>query len=416
MAFATGITIVGAGPFGLSVAAHLRARGLQFRIIGNPMQSWRNKMPKDMLLKSAGFSSSLSDPNQIFTLRDFCSAEGVPYRDVDHPIPLETFVSYGLAFQQRFVPDVEDERLVELTGCPGGFELKLESGTSFKSQKVVVAVGIDYFRRLPEPLAVLPRTFCTHSADHRDLDGFKGRDVAVIGGGSSASDLAILLHEAGANVQLIARQPSIHFGGPWAGGEKGRPLWKRIRAPISGIGPGWRSLIFTDAPWIYRYLPEDLRVRFAAKFLGPSGGWFMKERAKGVPFLLNHQIRGAEIAGDQVRLHLSAPEGLERSISVDHVIAATGYKVDVQRLPFLNPVISQQLALAGQSPRLSRHFESSVPGLYFIGAISATTFGPSMRFVAGARFTSRTLADHLTQSAGLATDTAPHEGVTELSV
>jgi thioredoxin reductase len=416
MAFGTGVTVVGAGPYGLSAAAHLRARGLNVRIIGNPMQSWRKKMPKDMLLKSAGFASNLSDPNQTFTLRDFCGAEGVPYRDVDHPIPLETFISYGMAFQQRFVPDVEDDRLVELTGCPGGFDLRLESGTSFKSQKVVVAVGIDYFRYLPDPLAVLSRTFCTHSADHRDLDGFKGRDVAVIGGGSSATDLAILLHEAGANVQLIVRKPSVHFGGPWAGGEKGRPLWKRIRAPISGIGPGWRSRIFTDAPWVYRYLPEDVRVRFAANFLGPSGGWFMKERGEGVPFLLNHQLRGAEIAGDRVRLHLSTPDGIERSLSVDHVIAATGYKVDVHRLPFLNPDIRQQLALAGQSPRLSRHLESSVPGLYFIGAISATTFGPSMRFVVGARFTARTLADHLTQSAGLATDTTSHGGVTELSV
>jgi hypothetical protein len=399
MALTTGITIIGAGPYGLSAAAHLRARGLEFRIIGSPMQSWRNTMPKDMLLKSAGLYSSLSDPARSFTLNDFCRDQGFPYRDIDLPIPLETFVSYGLAFQERFVPNVEDEQLVELAECSGGFELRLESGKSFTSRKVVLAIGFDYFRHLPQPLAQLPRSLCTHSADHHDVSGFKGRDVAVIGGGSSAIDLAILLQEAGANVQLVARQPSIHFGGPWAGGENGRPLWKRIRAPISGIGPGWRGRIFTGAPGVYRFLPEKTRERFAARFPGPSGGWFMKARADGLQPLLNHQLLAAEIAGARVKLHLSTPFGGEKRLAVDHVIAATGYTVDVHRLPFLHPNIGQRLALVSKSPRLSRHFESSVPGLYFIGVTSAITFGPSMRFVVGSRFASRTLATHLGRSA-----------------
>src|SRR5437867_1710154 len=150
MTVATDITIVGAGPFGLSIAAHLGGRGLDFRIIGSPMQSWLTKMPKGMLLKSAGFASSLYDAGRMFTLRQFCEDQGIVYHDLNLPIPLETFSSYGIAFQKRFAPDLEDEKLVALNLCPEGFELRMESGRSFKTRKVVLAVGIDYFRYIPE--------------------------------------------------------------------------------------------------------------------------------------------------------------------------------------------------------------------------------------------------------------------------
>ncbi len=135
------VTIVGAGPFGLSVAAHLRGLGVDYRIIGSPMESWKSNMPKGMLLKSAGFASNLSDPEQAFTLRQFCIEHGSLYDDLDVPIPLETFSAYGLAFQKRFVPDVEHEELVSLIPVPEGFDLRMKSGLSLSSQPLVGSMG-----------------------------------------------------------------------------------------------------------------------------------------------------------------------------------------------------------------------------------------------------------------------------------
>src|SRR6266550_5629358 len=104
----TPIAIVGAGPYGLSIAAHLRGHGIPFRIFGSPMVSWLNRMPKGMCLKSEGFASSLSDPEGLYTLKRFCAEQGLEYADQSYPIPLDTMAAYGLAFQKKFAPDVED--------------------------------------------------------------------------------------------------------------------------------------------------------------------------------------------------------------------------------------------------------------------------------------------------------------------
>lgn len=391
------ITIVGAGPYGLSIAAHLWARGLNFKIIGSPMHTWRESMPKGMHLKSAGFASNLSDPDHEFTLRHFCNDRGIPYGDIDFPVSLETFCAYGLAFQKRFVPNLENDSLTALSRCPEGFLLRTESGSSFMSRKVVLAIGMDYIRHVPEPLAHLRPEMCSHSADHHDLQKFRGRDIAVLGRGASAVDIAVLLHEAGAKVQLIARKRAIDFGTAWGGAA--RPLMRRICEPISPIGPGWSSRVYTGFPWLYRYLPEQFRADRAKNHLPASGGWFMKDRASSVPCLLGFELKEAGIGGGRVVLHLAAAGVPERVLEVDHVIAATGFKSDVHRLPFLGADILSQLQLVAHSPRLSAHFESSVPGLYFVGHMAASSFGPVMRFVAGTEFTARNLSKHLSRFA-----------------
>lgn len=396
MAVTTDITIVGAGPFGLSIAAYLREYGLDFRIVGSPMQSWLTKMPKGMLLKSPGFASNLYDPGRIFTLRQFCRDQNIPYQDLDFPISLETFCAYGIAFQKRFAPDLEDDNLALLTQCPEGFELRLASGKIFKTRKVILAVGLDYFRYIPKPLTRLPKELFSHSAEHHEPDGFQrfqGKDVAVLGSGASAIDIAVLLHEAQAKVQQIVRRTEIDFGTPWGG--RSRPLWRRIREPISPIGPGWRSKLYVDFPWLYRYLPDAFRLQIVKNHLGPAGGWFMRDRAAPITLLLGYQLQEAKAANGRVQLHVATADGTRQQVSVDHVIAATGFKADVRRLPFLSQDILEKLRHIGNPSRLSAYFESSVPGLYFVGPIAATSFGPVMRFAAGADFTSRRISKHL---------------------
>ena len=390
------VTIIGAGPYGLSLAAHLHSAGTDFRIIGTPMQSWRDNMPKGMQLKSTGFSSTLYDPDQSFTIRRYCEDQGIAFEDVGLPVKLETFTAYGLAFQKTLVPNVEETTVTRVTRHHQGFALELANGQSFTSRSVVVGIGLDYFRNTPAELAGLPKELVTHSADHHDLSGFKDKDVAVIGGGSSAIDTAVLLHETGAKPLLISRKPTIEFG---LDEPLHRPLMEKLYRPMSGIGPGWQNRACTDMPWAFRYLPDHVRMRTVKEFLGPAGGWFMKERMELVPRLLGHQLRHAHEAVGKIRLHLSDPGVRERTITVDHVIAATGYRQDVSKLPFIASDIIDNLDRIGSMPRLSANFESSIRGLYFIGPITANTFGPVMRFSIGAGFTSRRLSRHLAKVA-----------------
>jgi len=388
------VAIVGAGPYGLSLAAHLASHGVPFRIFGEPMQFWRANMPKGMHLKSDGFASNLFNPGTLFTLKQFCTDEGLPYHDTAVPVALDTFVNYGLAFQKQFVPNLEKKNVASVRRTATGFVLNLDDGEVVSARKVAVAAGINSFRQIPSSLAHLPSEFLTHSSEHHDLRSFEKRSVIVIGGGSSATDIAALLLEAGANVQLVARDNGIRF---LSGGDlRRRSLWERLRHPTSGIGPGWRSRFYADAPWLFRHLPERLRLLIVRRTLGPAGGWFMKERVIGrVPITFGARPESAEVKNNKVELTLKSSDGSERKVVTDHIIAATGYKVDVRRYEFLDPEILASLATVENTPILSATMESSVPGLYFVGVATANCFGPVMRFAFGARFAAPLLARSL---------------------
>jgi len=187
------VAIVGAGPYGLSIAAHLRATGLSFRIFGSPMQSWRECMPTGMHLKSDGFASNLSDPKGSFTLRHFCAEQQIPYDDTRIPVRLDTFAAYGLEFQKRFAPELEQTKVTAIDRIPGGFSLKLANGEVARARNVVLAVGISHFHHVPPNLAGLPAQFLSHSSAHSSVEEFRGRNVTVLGGGASAADLAATL-------------------------------------------------------------------------------------------------------------------------------------------------------------------------------------------------------------------------------
>jgi Pyridine nucleotide-disulphide oxidoreductase len=385
------VAIIGAGPYALSIAAHLRARGVGFRIFGNPMESWRSRMPAGMFLKSEGFASNIYDPERRFTLKSFCTHNGLSYADTGLPIPLETMAMYGLSFQRQLVPEVENKTVVALDWSLRDFLLQLDSGEMLSARRVIVAVGSSYFKYVPPSLTHLPAPLLSHSSDHHDLSRFGGQDVTVVGCGASALDLATLLRENGAQVHLVARQPSVVF----LSKPVPRSLWHRIRYPMSGIGGGWRSRFFADAPMLFRYLPQPIRVRTVKTYLGPAGGWFVKDRIVGrVHFLLARTPRYAEVKDGRVYLQCEGESG-QSEVLTDHIIAATGYRVDIGRLEFLSEKIRASLQSIENAPVLSKNFESSVPGLYFVGLASAYCFGPVMRFLFGAGYTAGRLSEHL---------------------
>jgi thioredoxin reductase len=391
------VAIIGAGPYGLSIAAHLKARGVDFRIFGNPMHTWLAHMPKGMRLKSEGFASSLYDPGSTFTLKSYCKERGIPYAKIGLPVPLEVFASYGLEFQRRFVPELEKQLVDSLRRAAERFQVRLEDGEIISARKVVMAVGLTHYDYVPPILAALPQEFVTHSSRHNTVDRFKGREVAVVGAGASALDLAALLHQAGAHVQVVARKPAIRFHDP---PDKLEPSFiDRLRTPITGIGPGWKLFWCTNAPLIFRQMPQEFRFDKVRRILGPAPCWFTKEQVVGkIPLNVGVTITEAKVQNGRVNLQLTDSAGTQKMLMADHVITATGYKVDLRRLAFMDSDLQSAVRSVEQTPVLSSNFESSVPGLYFVGATAANTFGPLLRFAFGAGFTARRLSRHLAKS------------------
>jgi FAD-dependent urate hydroxylase len=371
------VAIVGAGPYGLSAAAHLNAAdGLDVRVFGEPMSFWERQMPVGMLLRSPYVASHLSDPERSLTLDSYGHVRGA----VPAPVPLDRFVDYGRWFQGEIAPDL-DRRLVERLDRNGaGFRLDLSDGEHVHARRVVVAAGISPFASIPPTFASLPPQLASHSSAHTDLRGFRGRRVAVIGGGQSALESAALLHEAGAEVEVIVRAPRIYFLRRVKRLHRLGPLTRLLFAPAE-VGPAGLSRLVSAPSW-YRRVPRVLQDRFSVRSLRPAGAAWLVDRLHDVRVSTGRTVLSAVPSGDGVRLTLD--DGSNRL--VDHVLLATGYRVDITKYPFLAAGLLNRIALVSGCPRLSRTFESSVEGLHFVGAPSAWSYGPLMRFVAGAEF------------------------------
>jgi thioredoxin reductase len=385
--------IIGAGPYGLSIAAHLAKSNLTFRIFGSPMQSWRSHMPKGMLLKSEGFASSLDDPDSSFTLRHYCEEMNLPFDDVGTPVPLDVFSAYGLEFQKRLVPTLEQMDITSVSRTSEGFVLETADGQIVHARTVIVATGITHFSYLPPFLVDLPGSHVSHSSQHHDLSSFRGKTVVVLGAGASAVDIAAILHEEGSQVQLVARRQAIAFHTKT---KEPRPLLRRLRAPRSGLGIGWRSRLCTDAPLLFHLMPQEFRFRTVRNILGPAPGWFVRDKVVGkFPLHLGCKIQSASIEGGKVHLKIVEKDGSNAELIVDHVISATGYRVSISRMGFLDEALRRVLRKVEDTPVLSSHFETSVPGLYMVGLVSANSFGPLTRFAYGAKFTAKRISKHV---------------------
>jgi cation diffusion facilitator CzcD-associated flavoprotein CzcO len=386
----TDVAIIGAGPYGLAVAANLRYQGVEHRIFGTPMRTWRENMPEGMYLKSEGFASNLPDPSGRYMLSHYCADHNI---DWSAPISLDTFIGYGDWFQQNLVPSVEDIQVTEVKQSEDGFQLQLADGEAVTARRLVVATGLTYFTYVPPSLANLPADVLTHSAQHHDLRPFRGREVAVIGGGQSALETATLMHEQGAHVHVLVRKPRVL----WNETPDPHPsLLHRIRYPVAGLGAGWPGWFYEHFPMGPYYFPHRTRVRLARESYGPAGAWWLKDRALNrFPIIAGTTIESISVTPEGSHVNVRWQDQRQGTLRVDHVIAATGFRVNLDRLTFLSRDLRAQVRRLQGAPLLSRHFQSSVPGLYFVGFPSAYSFGPLMRFVLGTGFTGPTLARHL---------------------
>lgn len=375
--------VIGAGPYGLSVAAHFKARGIPTLVFGKPMEFWQN-MPSGMHLKSSWSALSISDPTGKYSLKRYSKIVGITPQE---PVPLQIFLKYGYWFQQQAVPDVDQTYVKFLAQDGKGFHLDLADGRSIKASKVIVATGISSFACVPDFAHHLPPTLASHSQAHPNFSHFRGKKVVVVGSGQSALECAASLHEAGASVELIARGPVLwidrrlhRYTGPF----------KRIFYPPSDVGPPGINWLVAY-PLLFRRFSDKVRHSLGERAVRPAGAPWLHSRVEGqVDITSGTSIISATEQSQGVHLKLS--DGTVRE--VDHIVLGTGYQPNIHALTFIDPYLLQKVQEHNGSPLLNEWFESSFQHMHFVGALAGYVFGPLCRFVVGAKVSAQQIARH----------------------
>jgi FAD-dependent urate hydroxylase len=375
--------IVGAGPYGLTAAAHLRAGGINPKVFGEVMSFW-NAMPKGMLLRSEWDGSHLVDPARALSLNDYARAE--PNAFSAH-ITMPEFARYGEWFQRQAVPEVDPRRVTTIARSPRGFRFTLADGDELEVGRAVIATGLQAFARRLPALDGLPPGRAAHTSDERDFAIYAGRRVLVLGAGQSALESAALLNDAGATVEVVTRNSGLHWlaGTGHISRKSGRMA--RLLYPPGAVGPLGMNWV-VQLPGLYRAMPAGVQQKVFARALRPAGSGWLKDRFAGVVVSAGLALAKARMQGDEMRVELS--DGSVRM--VDHIVQGTGYHVDVDRYDFLAPEIKRALLVINAQPKLGAGFESAVPGLHFLGAASDLSYGPLMRFVAGTAYAGAAVA------------------------
>lgn len=379
------VAVIGAGPYGLAVAAHLREAEISTRVFGRALSFWRENMPEGMRLRSPWVATHIADPDRKFSLDAFARRVALTRCE---QLPLEQFVQYGAWFQQQAVPDLDTRKVEQLESAGTGFRLRLDDGEVMHARRVVVAMGLARQEWRPTPFDGIARALASHTCEHARLDKWSGKRVAVIGRGQSAVESAALLRQGGAEVDLICRGEVRWIGVDPAQADRGRDkLWwlrELLQAP-SAVGPlpwSW----FNELPgWEHR-LPGTLRASITARSLQAAASRWVMPGFAGVNVLAGRALRAAKAEGEGVAIELD--DGTRR---YDHVLLGTGYRIDIAKLGVLSPELIGKVARSGGSPVLTAGFESSVGGLHFAGASAVLSFGPLMRFIAGAGYAARAI-------------------------
>jgi thioredoxin reductase len=391
----TDTAIIGAGPYGLSLATYLKAAGVPHQVLGQPMCAWRHFTPPGMIMRSEAFASNLYAPQRGYTVEDYCRLKRIDYQPVGMILTRETFIDYGLWFQSNLVGETRAVDVVDMGRSDGFFRLSLSDGSELMARRVVMALGLKGFAYMPPMLRGLPRTHVSHSAEYGDLAWAEGKDIAIVGGGQSALGLAAVLCEIGARVQVLVRDRSVHWH---PRPDPAASVVTKWLYPDAGLGSGWLTRILSEYPFLFHALGRRFRNAIVEKSFGPAGGWWLRDRVVGKAAMSFHtEVRSATIENDDVILRVVS-RGKESCVAARHVIVATGFRTDMTRHTFMSKEVMDAMSLVNGMPELTSNFETSVPGLYVVGPASAHSFGPVMRFTYGAKHAAPRVAWHIDQT------------------
>jgi FAD-dependent urate hydroxylase len=369
------VVVMGAGPYGLSAAAHLRAQGLNVAVFGKPLHYWSAYMPEGMLLRSYWWASNLSDPEGKYRMTDYFKYKGIA--QAPKLLPIEQFIDYGLWFQQQLVPHVDETLITMIQRRKGLYVVTLEDGRVVSSKTIVMAPGLQYYTYIPEEYAHLPASLVSHSSDHSKPAALAGKQIAIVGKGQGAMELAALAQEGGATVHVITRGPLrwVPVSDPTI------PAWiRQMRAPRAGMGEGWLNLLLEKYPYALQHLTREVVDHVMDTKHGPAVSPWLRSRLLGkVTIHEGKQVESVEEAHGRVKVSFADGGALE----ADQIILGTGYRANINRLPMLDKYLLEEIYSYRGSPVLDNWFETNVPGLYFLGYTSARSFGPLYRFVLG---------------------------------
>lgn len=368
----TSFLVVGAGPFGLAMAAEARELGIDHIVLGKQMSFWREHMPAGMVLRSA--CDWHLDPAGRDTIERFLATRGQLPSDVE-PLPLDLYLEYATWFEETKGIRVRPARVVRLDRSDDRFAATLDDGAVVTAERVLLALGYASFAHVPAEIAALvPPEASSHTSDCVAPDRFAGRRVLVVGGRQSAFECAALIAEAGATaVHVVHRHDTPAFvPSDWSWVE---PTLERIE---------------NESNW-YRGLPESERQALTDRFhaegrrklepwLGP------RVRNPAITIHSGTRVGGSQRRGGALLVRLDSGGTVE----VDHVLFATGYKVDLRRVPLLAAGnLLTRIQCRDGYPVLDESLQTTVPGLFVTSLPATRDFGLFFGFTVAVRASAR---------------------------
>jgi cation diffusion facilitator CzcD-associated flavoprotein CzcO len=394
------VVIIGAGPYGLSMAAHLAHHPLKVAMFGKPMGFWRYSVHPEITLRSHWSATALSDPERNYEFSHYFAThdqQETTASSVSQPL----FIRYGLWFQQQLKLETDETQIVGVERSSEGFIVTLEDHRRLLSTVVIMANGLSAYSYIPPEYSSLPPELMVHSSQHTDYQQYAQKEIAIIGGGPSAVETAVIIQKSGAKVHLITRRP-IRWSPPIEEDTSNIPLpgsplsertlWQRMRYPDARLSPGWFNWWIENHPYMFHSLPRKLKDKLLKEKGGyrPANNYNLKvSLANKADIHESCTVREVSVIDERKRVQLTLSDGTV--IRCDYVLLGTGYRIDLQKINFLAPDIVAQIKTYQDSPILTRHFESTVPGLYFTGLASVASFGPLFRFVTGTDATARNI-------------------------
>lgn len=356
------LIVVGAGPYGLAVAAYARRVGIETIVLGEPMSFWRDHMPRGMLLRS-GVDWHL-DAVGVHTMEAYLAERGVQPVDVD-PIPVELFVDYADWFQARSGVEVRPDMAAGVKRCGDGFTVDLVGGGRLSGDSVVVAPGISHFAAIPrQVVAQLPPDRYSHTCFLTEFDRARDARTLIIGGRQSAFEWAALLADGGVEaVHVVYRHATPAFA---------TSDWHFVDSMIEQTisVPGW-----------FRRLSKEERAVVSNRFWAEGRLKLEPWLPPRMPANVVHrhprsEVRSCtELSSGEIRVVLSTGD----TLTVDHVVLATGYRANVGAVPYLTDLADVRISEG--FPELDEYMQSSIPGLFFTGFVATRDFGPFFGFV-----------------------------------